>query len=317
MRRAVRRRLRRLVPRPPSIRGLPKSPVRRSPELVTLFLGSAFGFQVVEQSGAFVSTPEGFGLDGEPNRAQRQMVVAVPEVHLVAWFDAELVAKRPRDDDLALGSHLVSHTLEYNTTVPPQTPAGVAAGKNEIIEGRGCSTAVPERISATHSRPQDASSSGKPPTETRRTTSRSASTVQSSIATRVCSASPACLCGLGGQLHLQSLDKCDQGRRRRVGTFCRKESSDHFWTKVGATCKFGLAQVKAASTLIQCADDRVNLIYTPARGAVPLGVLSGLSSSWRCLPRRGFPLALSATTRPPPPTATSSTPSIQNAKGRV
>ena len=45
---------------------------------------------------------------------QALVVVAVPEVHLVTWFDAELVSKFLGYDDLTLGSNRESHTFEYN-----------------------------------------------------------------------------------------------------------------------------------------------------------------------------------------------------------
>lgn len=42
--------------------------------------------------------------------ANGDVVVVEPEVDLVAWFDAELVAQLPGDDDLALSADAVSHT---------------------------------------------------------------------------------------------------------------------------------------------------------------------------------------------------------------
>ena len=42
--------------------------------------------------------------------ADGDVVAVEPEVDLVAWFDAELVAELLGDDDLAFGANTVSHT---------------------------------------------------------------------------------------------------------------------------------------------------------------------------------------------------------------
>lgn len=46
--------------------------------------------------------------------ADGDVVVVEPEVDLVAWFDAELVAQVFGDYHLAFGAHAVSHTTQYN-----------------------------------------------------------------------------------------------------------------------------------------------------------------------------------------------------------
>ena len=48
------------------------------------------------------------------DRTYRHVVVMAPEVDLVAGFDAQLVAQRLWDHDLALRADTMSHTIEYN-----------------------------------------------------------------------------------------------------------------------------------------------------------------------------------------------------------
>jgi len=68
--------------------------------------------------------------------ADRDVVVVEPEVDLVAGFDAELVSQFLWDDDLALGTHAVSHTDQYNSMETPLTKAlrrPVPAGRGSEV----------------------------------------------------------------------------------------------------------------------------------------------------------------------------------------
>lgn len=47
-------------------------------------------------------------------RPQGHMVLVAPEADFIARLDAELVTEILRDDNLALRSHTMSHTEQYN-----------------------------------------------------------------------------------------------------------------------------------------------------------------------------------------------------------
>ena len=46
--------------------------------------------------------------------ANRDVVLVQPEVDLIAWFDAQLIAQLLGDDNLAFSANAMSHTSKYN-----------------------------------------------------------------------------------------------------------------------------------------------------------------------------------------------------------
>ena len=74
---------------------------------LTFSLGVTLSFQIPAESRAPEATPQCFRA---ANQSQSNMIIAIPEAHLVAGFDAESIAQRLRYDDLAFRSNRMSHT---------------------------------------------------------------------------------------------------------------------------------------------------------------------------------------------------------------
>ena len=88
----------------------------------------------------------------------------------------------------------------------------------------------------------------------------------------------------GGQLQFERFCQRHERRQRWVGTLGREKTPDHLGTKIGPARQLSLAQVEVAPTLVEHADDRVDLRNPSARCVVRKPVLRVI------LPTRQIPL---------------------------
>ncbi len=122
----------------------------------------------------------------------------------------------------------------------------------------------------------------------RRTTVASAVSARSSNGAGPSSASPARLKRCGRHLEFERACERDECRQRRIWVLSREEASDHLWAQTCPTSKLRLAQLQAASALIEYPDNAVDLIDAAARSVVGAFVL------WVCPAVLQIPLCAGA-----------------------